>query len=332
MSLLKPENFLHVEKALLAFSGGADSTALFYSLLQNNINFDIAIVHYGLRVQADEELISAQNLAKKYNLKCHFLHVEKIDKNFEFTARKKRYDFFEDLIKEFQYTHLLTAHHLQDRLEWMLMQFTKGAGVAELLGMNEIEKRGNHTLLRPLIQTTKDEILNYLNKNDYTWFEDESNKEEKYRRNYFRHNIVNELIKDNIEGIKKSFNYLEEDIKALIKETKIYNIDELSMFKSTTDKRSDIYHIDKILKQKGYILTAPLRQELKVSNELIVGRKFLVILDKNFYYIAPFIKEVMDKEFKEECRKLQIPNKLRPYLFKSPSAFILYAKFIPCDI
>ena len=319
-------------KVLLAFSGGADSSALFFLLLEHKIPFDIAIVHYGLRKQADEEVAYAQELAKEYGLTCHLLKTSKIEQNFEYEARKIRYDFFERLIQDKSYTHLLTAHHLQDRLEWMLMQLSKGAGLAELAGMNELERRSDYTLFRPLINRSKEEILAYLRDNKRHWFHDESNDDLSYKRNYFRHKIVNELLKENIEGIKQSFKYLEEDVSELIKEVEIREAEELSLFFSTGHKRSDIYHIDKILKSKGYMLTAAQRQELKTEDEIIAGRKFLVVLDKGIYYIAPYISETMDKEFKEECRQLGVPSKLRPYLFKNPMAFILYTHFMPCSI
>jgi len=323
---------LQDKKPLLAFSGGADSTSLFFLLIEHKIPFDIAIVHYGLRNQADEEVTYAQSLAKEHGLTCHLLKAPKIEQNFEYEARKVRYDFFEKLIDAYNYTHLLTAHHLQDRLEWMLMQLSKGAGSAELVGMREIEKRSHYTLFRPLINSSKDEILNYLRENKRHWFHDESNDDLSYKRNYFRHKIVNELLKDNLEGIKQSFKYLEEDVSELIKEVEVREAEELSLFFSTGHKRSDIYHIDKILKSKGYILTAPQRQELKTEDEIIAGRKFLVVLDKGIYYIAPFITQTMDKEFKEECRQLGVPSKLRPYLFKYPVAFILFTHFLPCSI
>ena len=332
MGLLNSQNLSSLEKPLLAFSGGADSTALFFSLLEHKIDFDIAIVHYGLRAQADEEVKYAQALAKEFNLNCYLLRAEKIEQNFEYHARRVRYDFFEELIKKYNYTHLLTGHHLQDRLEWMLMQLCKGAGSAELLGMKKDEKRSNYLLSRPLLENSKEEIIHYLNNRKIKYFHDESNNDTTYKRNYFRHEIATELITHYKEGIKQSFRYLEDDVNNLIKEVDIKEVDDLSLFFSTTDKRSDIFHIDKILKSKNYMLTALQRQELKSSDEVIAGRKFLIVLDKGIYYIAPYIKESMDKAFKEECRVLGIPNKLRPYLFKHPMAFILYTRFMPCSL
>ncbi len=334
MSLLTQEalSVLHEQKVLLAFSAGADSTALFFTLLHHKISFDIAIVHYGLRTQADEELAYAHRLASDHKLQCHCLKSHQVDKNFESEARSIRYNFFESLIKEHAYTYLLTAHHLQDRLEWMLMQLSKGAGMPELLGMSEIEKRPSYTLFRPLINTSKEEILSYLRKEKLHWYHDASNDDLSYKRNYFRHKIVNELIKDNSEGIKQSFRYLQEDISDFIKEVDVHTADKLSLFISSGHRRSDIYHIDKILKTRGYLLTASQREALKHEHELVVGRKFLITLNQGIYTVCTYLNENMDKSFKEECRLLGIPIKLRPYLFKYPLAFILYVRFLPCEI
>ena len=334
MSLLPSEKLrcLHDKKLLLAFSGGADSTALFFTLLEHKIPFDIAIVHYGLREQADEEVRYAQELATTHGLQCHLYKADKIEQNFEYEARRIRYAFFDKLIQTHAYTHLLTAHHLQDRLEWLLMQLCKGAGAAELVGMQENESRTGYTLFRPLIETSKVEITAYLEKEQIRWFHDESNDDLSYKRNYFRHEVATKLLQEYSTGIKQSFKYLKDDAKALIKEVKVREAEELSLFVSTGHRRSDIYHIDKILKTNGYILTAQQREELKTQDEIIAGRKFLVVLDRGIYYVAPYLSEVMDKAFKEECRALGIPAKLRPYLFKSPLAFILFTRFLPCSL
>ena len=312
--LLRKES-LTKSKNLLAFSAGVDSTALLFLLLENKIKFDIAIVDYGLRLQSKEEVKYAQELALKYNFTCHLLNAETITSNFEANARTLRYNFFEKLIAQHKYENLLTAHHLGDRFEWMLMQFCKGAGCAELSGMSESEKRSNYTLIRPLLHLDKQELLSYLNAGKMTYFIDESNEDSKYKRNEFRHKFSNPLLQKHLSGIKKSFKYIDEDVKTLILECEVLESKELSYFKSSSSKRSDIFYIDKILKSKGILISANEREQLKESVALVVGRKYIVNQEHGFVFVAPYIKvDKIPKELKERLRLLHVEPKLRGYL------------------
>jgi tRNA(Ile)-lysidine synthase len=215
-------------KNLLAFSAGVDSVALFFLLLENNIKFDIAIVNYGIRKESIQEEEYAKYLSKKYNLKIYIAHSIKFENNFEKNARDFRYNFFEEIIEREKYDNLLTAHQLNDRLEWLLMRLSKGAGVVELLGLEGISKKQNYTLIRPILEHSKDELLYYLKENNYKYFIDSSNSDEKYERNYFRKHFSNQLIKKYKKGISKSFEYLNKDKELLIKGYKqIYNYNEL---------------------------------------------------------------------------------------------------------
>ena len=319
--MLQNRELLTNAKNLLAFSAGGDSTALLFLLLEEKIDFDIAIVDYSLRAQSKEEVAYAQELAKKYHFKCHLLSAKSIDNNFEANARKIRYDFFEELIKEHHYTNLLTAHHLGDRFEWMLMQFCKGAGCPELSGMKAVESRESYTLLRPLLHLDKSELLDYLNTNQLRYFEDESNQDEKYKRNEFRHNHTTPLLQKYLTGIKKSFEYLDEDVESFIQETQIKSINEFAYIKPTLHKRSDIFAIDKYLKSKKHIIRAQERKLLQERSVTLVGRKFVIVQTASYIFITPYIKvNKMDKEFKEKMRLLKIEPKLRAYFFLDSEA------------
>ena len=312
---------LNSKKNLLAFSGGADSTALFFLLLKQNIKFDIAIVNYNQRAQSIKEIEYAQELASKYNLECHIFNAPKIEKNFEAIAREIRYDFFEKLISLYSYNNLLTAHHLGDRFEWMLMQFCKGAGCAEIAGMHKVQQRDFYTLVRPLLHLDKQELYNYLNKDKIKYFEDETNLDEEIKRNSFRHNYSSPLLDKYLNGIKKSFDYIDDDREALIPNVEIKHISDLTYFKSLNKPRADIFIIDKVLKSKSYMLSASERELLKDESSLIVGRKFIVSNNVGFIFIVPYSKDDskinMSHEFKEKCRVLKIEPKLRPFLFKN---------------
>ena len=316
--MIKHLDILKSRKNLLAFSAGGDSTALFFLLLEHKISFDIAIVNYNLREQSKDEIEYAKNLATKYNLKIFIKDVTKIDSNFEANARAIRYDFFNQIIDRYNYDNLLTAHHLADRFEWFLMQFCKGSGCVELAGMKEIEHRKNYTLIRPLLEYDKSELLEYLKSKNIKYFEDETNKDEKYKRNYFRHNFSNPLLEKYKDGIKRSFEYIQEDKDELVKDIEILNIDDFYYFKSFKSTRSNIYNIDKTLKNIGYMLTKNERQLLKTSKTLVVGRVYVVSFYKEYIFIAPYLKDItLTKEFKERCRVLKIDPKLRGYLFKN---------------
>ncbi|MCF6339355.1 MAG: tRNA lysidine(34) synthetase TilS [Sulfurimonas sp.] len=311
------------KKNLLAFSGGVDSSALFFILQENGIKFDIAIVDYGLREQSKEEVTYAKDIALKYNLTCHIHNAQKIEKNFESSARKIRYDFFEKLISSYKYNNLLTAHHLGDRFEWMLMQFCKGAGCVELAGMKSVEQRDNYQLIRPLLGLDKSELLEFLNTKNIIYFQDKSNLNEDIKRNSFRHNYATPLLEKYLNGIKKSFVYLDEDKQNLLEKIEIETIDKFAYFKNSQNQRANIYSIDKYLKSKQHLLSANERELLKNENTVVIGRKFIVNQNEFFIFIAPYLslKSSMSREFKEECRALKIEPKLRLYLYQDEKAF-----------
>ena len=329
--MLEPEILcvLRNSRNLLAFSGGGDSTALFYLLYEQKIEFDIVHVNYHTRDISDDEASYALNLAKKHTKKAYLYNAPKIEKNFEAKAREIRYSFFHTCIDENSYDNLLTAHHLGDRLEWFLMQLSKGAGVYELAGMKSIEKRNSYKLIRPLLHVSKSELLDYLKKRDILYFEDESNYDESFKRNYFRHNFSEPLLKEFSKGIKKSFQYLDEDTQ--LEDVEVLHVKELSYFKTLKNRRHNILYIDKILKERGFIIRQGDREALKSKNSHIVGRKYIITTMHNYTFIAPYQKEIMTKEFKESCRKLKIPEKLRPYLSTDTALFELVAEILSTE-
>lgn len=323
--MLKKSSLAHLKnrKNLLAFSAGGDSTALFFLLLKKNIKFDIAIVNYATREQSVDEVLYAQELAKKYDLKCYVHKAADIQKNFEANAREIRYSFFKKLIDEHQYQVLLTAHHLGDRFEWMLMQFCKGAGCVELSGMKEFQEQDSYTLVRPLLHLDKQELLQYLDTHKIKYFKDETNNDTTIKRNMFRHLHTQPLLQNHLEGIKKSFIYMDEDRESLVQEITVQKHQEFTYFQNSYNPRTTIYTIDKYLKSQGHMMSAQERLLLTTDTTVIIGREFIVNQNKEFVFIAPYITDniTMDKSFKEECRELKIDPKLRKYFFQNREIF-----------
>lgn len=305
------------QKNLLAFSAGVDSTALFFLLLKQNISFDIAIVDYNLRIQSKDEISYAKELAIKYNKKIFIKNIKlENNSNFEKTARDIRYKFFEEIIFENSYENLITAHQLNDKLEWFFMQLSKGAGLVELIGFNEFEQKENYKIYKPLLNITKDELEIYLKENNHKYFIDYSNFDEKYKRNYFRHNFANKFLEEFSNGVKKSFEYLQNDLNSLnIQINPIKKIEELEIFLNQKDDNLNIRTIDLSLKKRGFLLSSSQRDEILKQKEITICHKINISIKEDYIWIVPSSTTTMDKKFKENCRLLKIPQNIRAYLF-----------------
>ena len=301
-------------KNLLAFSAGIDSTALFFLMLKQNISFDIAIVNYNQREEVKDEIIYATQLAHKYNKKCFISEFPK-DKQFsEKSARDYRYNFFDEIMIKENYCSLLTAHQLNDKLEWFLMQLTKGAGLTELFGMEEKSYRNNYEVLKPLLNHSKKTLQNYLDDKNIKYFIDQSNYDEKYKRNYFRHNFSDKLLNEYESGISKSFQYLQNDINSLNQNINVETFEQLSIYQFNNDLNLAIRIIDKDLKKRGIIISKATRDEIIIQKNIIVSHTIAISIQDNKIWIAPISKSCMDKKFKERCRILKIPKNIRAYL------------------
>ncbi len=315
-------NLLKNKKNLLAFSAGVDSSALFFILLQNSIDFDIAIVNYKTREQSDTEVLHAKELCKKYNKNFFTTTCKLNSSNFECQARKARYAFFEDIILKYDYENLILAHQLNDRFEWLMMQLSKGAGASELVGFKSMEKKQNYTLLRPLFNISRDEILEFLETNSLPYFIDESNENEKYKRNEFR-KICNPLMQKYKNGIKKSLNYLNEDAKILDGEF-YFQKDGLFIYELKNEP-INMRLIDKAIKKLGFIMSEKSRKEALKQN-VVINRKIAVGKNDKYGFIAPFTQKPMPKDFKEKCRVAKIPPHIRAYLYEKDLFHLLCLK------
>lgn len=306
------------QKNLLAFSAGVDSTALFFLLLKQNIPFDIAIVDYNLRAQSKNEISYAKELAKQYKKEIFIYEINLEDtSNFEKKARDIRYTFFESIINNHSYTNLITAHQLNDKLEWFMMQLSKGAGLVELIGFNEFEQKENYKIYKPLLNITKDELENYLKINNHKYFVDKSNFDEKYKRNYFRHNFSNKFLQEFSSGVKKSFDYLQNDLTSLnIQNHPIKKIKKLEIFLNQKDDNLNIRTIDLSIKRRGFLLTSAQRDEILRQKEITISHKINISIQENNIWIAPFCNETIDKKYKEIYRINHIPKNIRAYIFR----------------
>ncbi len=189
------------KKIILAVSGGLDSLCLAQLFLEAKqyfkkgpkglAGFDFVIAHCNFQLRAadsdaDAALVSAW--AEKNGIK-YFQNtfdtnaiIKTSGDNVQIVARKLRYDWFEELRKELEFDFIATAHHLQDSVETLLMNFFKGTGI---LGLHGILPQQNN-IIRPLLPFEKEALMEYAQKNNIQWREDVSNQKTDYLRNQVR--------------------------------------------------------------------------------------------------------------------------------------------------
>lgn len=185
---------------ILAFSSGPDSVYLLHQLLQKGEKPILAHLNHQLRGAAsDDDEQFAREIAQKNGLLCE---VKRIDvqawakahkKSLEEAGRILRYHFLEEVRQKHKAHWILTAHHLNDNLETVLMNQKRGCGLRGLIGMQR--KQGH--LIRPLLNTPKSKILHFLHRHQIPYRIDETNTDTRYLRNRIRHHLIPELLKKN---------------------------------------------------------------------------------------------------------------------------------------
>lgn len=239
-NILKKQLFDKHQKLLLAFSGGVDSTVLLHLLHHSGYTFDLAHCNFNLRgseSDGDEEF--CRQIALEYGVKCYCktfhtdTYAAEHQLSIQMAARKLRYDWFQELIKNEFYDFILTAHHANDQIETFFINLTRGTGIHGLQGIPDKQKN----IVRPLLFASKTEILSYANQFQLAYRTDSSNVEVKYKRNFIRHELVPKFEKlnpdfintmlENMTHMKASASIVEEFCQKKFQEYCTYNKEHL---------------------------------------------------------------------------------------------------------
>jgi tRNA(Ile)-lysidine synthase len=219
------------QKVLLAVSGGMDSVVMCDLFSKAKFDFVIAHCNFGLRgEESNEDEVFVKKLSIKYKVPfvtttfqtADFAENEKIST--QMAARILRYEWFEKTRKEQNCEFIATAHHQNDVLETVLLNLTKGTGIAGLHGI----KAKNGRIIRPLLFAEKEMIFDYVVENQIIWREDSSNESNKYQRNLIRNEVVPLLkqinpnlehtIQQTVERIAAVEDIFEQEIEMLRKQ------------------------------------------------------------------------------------------------------------------
>ncbi len=187
--------FASSDRLLLAVSGGMDSVVMFDVLHRLGYTRHAGIAHCNFQLRgaaSDGDAAFVAQLAADYGLAYHGrafdtqAEAQARGISIQMAARDLRYAFFEEVCHASGYTHLLTAHHLDDRLETFWLNFARGAG---LRGITSLQAQ-NGRICRPLLGTPHAAIADYQQQQQLSFREDSSNASDAYRRNHFRHHVL----------------------------------------------------------------------------------------------------------------------------------------------
>ncbi len=278
------------QKQLVAVSGGVDSIVLCNLMFAAGYDFIIAHCNFQLRgseSERDEQFV--RSLGEKYNKEVLVKRFE-TDKyaaenksSIQVAARELRYKWFYEVVNEqlatnssqstthnLQLTthYILTAHHANDNIETLLMNFFKGTGISGLHGILAVQGK----IFRPLLFAKKDELVAYAKENHLPFVEDSSNLSDKYTRNFFRHNLI-PLLKEIYPNVEDN---LLNNIQRLTEAEQLY-------------KQSVELHKKKLLEYKGNEIHIPVLKLQKTSPLFTIVYEII----KDFGFTANQTNEVI---------------------------------------
>ena len=191
--------------ALLALSGGADSTALLviFRVLAPRLGMSLkaAYLDHGIRPEARQEAESLRRLCAQCDVPLYCgatsvpLFAQRTGRGLEEAGRALRYRFLAGLRNASGADYILAGHHLNDLAEDLLLRMTRGSGWPELCGMRAYDPDSG--IVRPLLQVPKQELLALLQDLEIPWHEDSSNQDPRYKRNRIRSRILPLIMEEN---------------------------------------------------------------------------------------------------------------------------------------
>lgn len=182
-------------RVIAAVSGGADSVCLLHVLVERaqEVDLRVEVAHYnhrwrGEESDADERFV--RELAEKFSLRFHLARAEgrAAKSDMEQSARRARMAFFGSLNQDG--ARIATGHTRDDQAETVLLRLLRGSGFAGLAGILPVTKTGS---IRPLLDVTRQQVLQYLGERNIPWREDSTNRDLKFARNRVRHELLPQL-------------------------------------------------------------------------------------------------------------------------------------------
>lgn len=188
-------------RVIVAVSGGPDSMALLSALRllseETASSLILAHVHHGLRAESDEDERFVRDFAASMGIECHVHHARlgesAMPDGLEAAARDARYRWFETLASALNADFVAVGHTADDQAETILHHIARGTGLAGLAGMPMSKQLGEAALVRPLLDVSREQVIDYLRSIGQAYRTDESNADLRLTRNAIRREILPRL-------------------------------------------------------------------------------------------------------------------------------------------
>ena len=182
------------DKLILAVSGGIDSVSMLHLFIESDYkNLSVAHCNFSLRgSESDGDEAFVKNLADKNNIQFYTIRFDTQQYacengiSIQMAARELRYNWFNKLLNEQNAKYIAIAHNSDDNVETFLLNISRGTGLKGLTGI----KPKNHNIIRPLLFTSREMIVNYCSEKNIEYRTDSSNSENHYQRNNLRNNVI----------------------------------------------------------------------------------------------------------------------------------------------
>ena len=267
LNTIKKDNLIETgDKIVVGVSGGPDSITLFECLnkYKGKLKCEIIVAHINhlIRKDSTEDEKFVENACRKNNIPCYIKRAEILKlaeeekKGTEEVAREVRYKFFDEIAEKEGANKIAIAHNMNDNAETLLLNLIRGCGLS---GLEGIQSKEYSKYIRPLINCKREEIEEYCNKNNLNPRIDYTNKENIYKRNRIRNELIpylKELNPNIIDNLSKLSKIVKDENIYINKEVEnIYNrISNRSLGKIEIDLKS-FQKLEDAIKQNLIIYT-----------------------------------------------------------------------------
>lgn len=207
------------ETYVIGVSTGIDSMSLFFYLKSLGYKLVVAHINHKKRKESDNEYLFLEDYCKKNDVFFEgYVINEHLEGNFQEEARKVRYNFYRAICDKYKTNKIIVCHQLDDVAETVIMRLTRGTSIRGYSGIQDRSVVDGYEILRPLLYTSRDQIIEFQKENNVPYFEDSSNKSDDYTRNQIRHNVIPTLKSINPDFLNQILDYKkdQEDAFSLI--------------------------------------------------------------------------------------------------------------------